>query len=73
MEEELGRHHCTGDDGAAVTVIEYRHVETIPGTSGTRTYPGARRLALSTGEPVRYIDGETFEVIASGELLRRER
>lgn len=72
MEEELSRHRCTGDDGAAVTVIEYRHVDVTSGASGTRTYPGARRLMLSTGEAVRYIDSETFEVIASGELLRRE-
>lgn len=72
MEEELSRHRCLGDDGTILTVIEYRHVDTIPGASGTRIYPGARRLALSTGEPVRYIDSETFEVIASGEMLRRQ-
>jgi hypothetical protein len=72
MEEELGRHRCVGDDGGIVTVIEARHVDVIPGASGTRVYPGARRLALSTGEAVRYIDSETFEVIDSGELLRRQ-
>jgi len=72
VEEERSRHRCTGDDGASVTVIEYRHAATIPAASGTRIYPGARRLALSTGEAVRYIDAETFEVIASGELLRRQ-
>jgi hypothetical protein len=71
LEEALSRHRCVGDDGAILTVIEYRHVETILGASGTRIYPGARRLALSSGEAVRYIDRETFEVIGSGELLRR--
>ena len=72
MEEELSRHRCVGDDGASVTVIEYRHVDVIPGAAGTRIYPGARRLVLSGGEPVRYVDAETFEVIGSGELLRRQ-
>ena len=36
-----------------------------------RRYPGARRLALSTGEQVRYIDVSTFEIIVTGELLSR--
>lgn len=72
MEEEHSRHRCTGDDGASVTVVEYRHVEVIPGASGTRIYPGARRHALTTGQSVRYIDKDTFEVIGSGELLRRQ-
>jgi hypothetical protein len=66
MEEELARYRCQGDDGAFLTVIEYRHVDVVCAATG------ARRLGLSTGEPVRYIDAETFEVIASGELLRRE-
>jgi hypothetical protein len=71
MEETFAEYACEGDDGASVTVIEYRHVQRIGSASGPRLYPGARRLALSTGEPVRYIDGATFEVIDSGELLRR--
>jgi hypothetical protein len=36
-----------------------------------RSFPGARRLMLSTGEVVRYIDPETYEVVMSGELIRR--
>ncbi len=55
-----------GDDGSFVTMIEYRHV---PGSR--RHYQVARRLALSIGEAVRYIDAAAFEVVASGEILRR--
>ncbi|RIA43927.1 hypothetical protein DFR49_2160 [Hephaestia caeni] len=76
MEEALAHYRCAGDDGTYVTVVDYRHVaiENVAietGATGVRRRPGARRLALTTGEPVRYIDAQTFEVIASGELLRR--
>ncbi|MBI0477400.1 hypothetical protein D9601_18825 [Sphingomonas sp. MA1305] len=71
MEEESARYRCVGDDGSPLIVVEYRHVGQLDTDAGPRRYPGARRLALSTGEPVRYIDACTFEVIDSGELLRR--
>lgn len=69
--EELGRYRCVGDDGTRLTVVEYRYVHVTRDKSGTRRHLGARQLALETGEAVRYIDAETFEVIDSGELLRR--
>ncbi|MFK3888816.1 hypothetical protein [Sphingomonas sp. NPDC079357] len=69
MEEESARYRCEGDDGSSLTVMEYRHVG--QGNTDRRRYPGARRLILSTGEPVRYIDAVTFEVIGTGELVRR--
>ena len=71
MEEESARYRCEGDDGSLITVLEFRHFDCAETESGRRRYPGARRLALSTGEPVRYIDLTTFEIIGSGELLRR--
>lgn len=71
MEEALAHYRCAGDDGTYVTVVEHRHVAIEKGPAGVRHRPGARRLALTTGEAVRYIDAQTFEVVASGELLRR--
>ncbi len=71
MEEALARYRCAGDDGTYVTVVDYRHVAIEAGATGVRRRPGARRLALTTGEAVRYIDAQTFEIVASGELLRR--
>lgn len=71
MEQEIARWRCVGDDGSTVMVIEFRHAPTPTPGRPVRAYPGARRLALSTGEPVRYIDATTFEVIATGELLGR--
>lgn len=69
--EELARHRCTGDDGSPLIVVEYRHVFTSSDGGKTRRQHGARWLALLDGEPVRHIDAATFEVVASGELLRR--
>ena len=69
MIEELARHHCTGDDGTPLFVVEHRHVFTSKGGTGARQHRGAAWATLLSGEPVRYIDAQTFEVIATGELL----
>jgi hypothetical protein len=69
MIEELARHRCTGGDGTHLFVVEHCHVFTTHGEAGTRKYRGAGWAALLNGEPVRYIDARTFEIIATGELL----
>lgn len=71
MEQEIARWRCIGDDETPVTVIEYRYAPATITGRPVRAYPGARRLALTTGEPVRYIDATTFEVVPTGELLKR--
>lgn len=71
MEQEVERIKCVGDDASQLTIIEFRYTAVLPGSRGIRILPGARRLALSTGEAVRYIDRDTFEVVCTGELLRR--
>ncbi|MBY8822814.1 hypothetical protein [Sphingomonas colocasiae] len=71
MMEELARYRCIGDDGTRVAVVEYRYVHLARSSTGTRRHLGATKLTLETGEPVRYIDEACFEVIDSGELIRR--
>lgn len=71
MESEIGRWRCITDDETHLIVIEHQHrVIPMPGEPA-RHYPGARRFALSTGDDVRYIDATSFEIIATGEILRR--
>ena len=70
-EEETARHPCIGDDGSRLIVVEFCHFTASHTPLGIRRYSGARRLALSTGESIRYIDVMTFEVVSTGELLRR--
>lgn len=71
MEHEVDRFRCMSDDGTCLTVLEHRHIAIVDVEGKTRSLRGARRLALSTGERVRYIDANTFEVVDTGELLRR--
>lgn len=71
MIEELARYRCTGDDGAAKTVVEHCPVFTTTGDDKVEQQRGASRLSLLGGEPVRYIDQDRFEVIRSGEMLLR--
>lgn len=71
MEKETGRWRCRTEDESSVTVIEYQHIAAPAAGEPYRLYPGARRLALSTGEAARYIDARTFEIVETGELLHR--
>jgi len=71
MEREISRTRCVGDDGTPLVVIEYQHLERCRTESGERSYPGARRWALASGEAVRPLGDGVWEVIATGELVRR--
>jgi len=71
MEREIARTRCVGDDGSPLVVIDYQHVDRRQTGSGERAYPGARRSALASGEPVRPLGDGVWEVIATGEVLRR--
>ena len=72
MIEELVRHRCSGDDCTPLVVIEHCYVFTTRDKRGVRRHRGAAWSTLLNGEPVRYIDGKTFEVIATGELLSHD-
>jgi len=72
MEKELVRYRCIADDGRCVDVIEYQHFRIVDTDNGIRHYPGARRLVTANDEAVRYIDKEVFEIIDTGELVRRQ-
>jgi hypothetical protein len=71
VREEMARHRCVGDDETPLIVLQYRLVERIDEPGKSRLRPGARRAQLETGEALRVIDARTFEVIATGELVRR--
>lgn len=72
MIEELARHCCTGADGSPVCVVERRPVFTTGGAPGAGQHLGAASASLLDGEPVRYVDAVTFEVVATGELLTHD-
>ncbi len=72
MEKELGRYRCVTDDGSCVDIIEYQHVRIVDTDMGVRHYPGARWMVTANGEAVRYMDKVTFEIVDTGELVRRQ-
>ena len=60
--------------GYAIKLAQYEvrfRMDEAPHRYCQRTSPGARRFALATGEPVRAIDGRLYQVIGTGELIRR--
>jgi hypothetical protein len=71
MEREISRTRCVGDDGSSLVVIEYQLIERRQTDSGERSYPGARRWALASGEKVRPLGDGVWEVIATGEVLQQ--
>ncbi|WP_066806818.1 hypothetical protein [Sphingomonas asaccharolytica] len=70
MERETSRTRCIGDDGSTLVVIEYQHIDHRRPMAASAC-PGARRATLAGGEPVRSLGDGVWEVIATGEVLRR--
>lgn len=70
-QEVLGRFRVAGDDGSWLTVVELRHHGEVETARGACRLIGSRRLELSTSEAVRPLGRDLFEVIGTGELLRR--
>ena len=73
MSEDMILHRCRDSAGAMLLVVERRHIFTTHGTVGTRRQRGSARATLLDGEPVRYIDAGTFEIVATGERLIHDR
>lgn len=62
MESYSGRILVEDASGARFWVHEYR---------GRRTFLRVQRFMLDTGETVRRVDGRTFEIVTTGEMLTR--
>lgn len=72
MVEETARHRCVNGYGATSFVIERRHVFTSQHGTEARRHHGTSWTTLLNGEPVRYIDAQTFEIVATGERLTHD-
>jgi len=71
MEAAFARHRAIGSDATLLVVVAYRHVAIAETVHGPRRQIDARRCALADGVAVRIVDRDTFEIAATGELLRR--
>lgn len=72
MDKEICRYRCNTSDGSSLDVAEFQYFTTKASNKGLRNYPAARRLQTDEGEFVRFIDTIAFEIIESGELVRRQ-
>jgi len=72
MRKEISRVACRDDDGKKYTVVMWQHYSDR-GTLAVpkRLAPTTKSLALATGEPVNFIDDDTFEIVESETIIRR--
>lgn len=71
MEVEIRSHHTRRPGGGEVLVHEWwEMVDHSALRTGTDMVPGGRRYALAGNDEVRRLDEVTFQVVATGEILR---
>jgi hypothetical protein len=72
MERETRRITCRDDAGNQHTVIEYQEIIPAPsfGDPSAKIF-GMKRLTLSTGDHVNFIDENTFKIVATDQIIRR--
>lgn len=71
MEKHICTHLVRREDGSIVEVDEYQEfvdVTTISDTTRQWT-AGMKRLELSDGGAVNYLDADTFQIVTTGEKL----
>ncbi len=74
MEKEISRVEARADNGTTYTVIEYQKIIETRLLSGQMSRAsGTKRFALSNGGSVNYRDPETFEIVQTGEVIRKIR
>ncbi len=74
MRKEIGRVVCRDDGGNEYSVVMWQNFSDSSALeAANRMTPTTKALALSTGEPVNFIDDNTFEIVESETVIRRVR
>lgn len=72
MEKVIATHRMRADDGTFYEVDEIQEFISSHSLSGSEKWvPSLKRLELSDGSHVNHIDDNTFEIVRSGEIIRR--
>ena len=72
MEELIDRFDAASDDGDLFTVEVYQTVRTTRLLNGeSRVTRGMKRLALSDGRDLNWIDAQTFKIVVTDEIIRK--
>ncbi len=71
-EEEIRRFKAVDSEGNVYTVIEKQKFMQAAALDGKQSQAaGSRRLMLPDGEPVNFIDDDTFEIVRSDTIIRK--
>jgi hypothetical protein len=72
-EREIDRFDAADEDGRLYTVVHLEKVSFPRSiTGGLPEMPGSKRFELSSGESVNHIEGDTFQVVQSGQVIFRK-
>jgi hypothetical protein len=72
QEREVARHLAVGSDGTEYEVIEIQEYDERRTINGEWIrIDGFRRLELDDGSFVNRKDAETFEIVSTGEIIRK--
>lgn len=72
QEREIGRHLAVGEDGTEYEVIEIQEFDMRRTINGTLTrMDGFKRLELEDGSLCNRKDAKTFEIVLTGEIIRK--
>ena len=68
---ERQRFRCVADDGSEHTIIEFQEMIDTSTLKGRELVPGIKSLRDSHGGPCNFIDDDTFEIVQTGQIVRK--
>ena len=68
---EIERFNAISDSGKTYVVICQQEIVEVSSMSGSSTVAGMKRIILSTGDAVNYVNDRTFTVVHTGETIHR--
>ena len=68
---ERRRIRCRSDDGSEHTIIEYQEMIDVSPVDRTKSVPGLKTLVDSLGRHCNFTDDDTFEIVVTGQIVRK--
>ena len=69
--DRTGHFKAKGESGTIYTVIEWQTMIQTRMMDGMHETPGTTFLSLSDGRDVNVIDDTTFQIVSTGEVIRK--
>lgn len=72
MRKEIARYECEDDNLNEYVVVEYQNYTRFTPISGPpEDIPTTKELFLSDGRAVNFIDENTFQIVATDQIIRK--